>query len=221
MSHQRSGGPSVTKYVKDPQQVQRARGSEGDMHVSIMGKQKIMARQGGENILIMDIGCTLVSFGMNMVTRWHEWLVRARKERESSNTLFRRLCLLDTNSAILVTEVGSNRLLTALTASSLDFITVGTVKETDLEDTRDGLDLVSQSSDLPLAVFARAILAVLHIFLDKKGLERSVDDVKTLVCLDGTSLCKSVLAKNRVNRADKLELAHDGSMGNGSNLDRY
>lgn len=40
--------------------------------IDIMGKQKIMARQGGENIQIMDIECTLVSFGMNMVTRWHE-----------------------------------------------------------------------------------------------------------------------------------------------------
>lgn len=72
MSHQRLEGPSVTKDVKVPQRVQRARESEEDMHISIMGKQKIMARQGGENIQVMDIGCTLVSFGMNMVTRWHE-----------------------------------------------------------------------------------------------------------------------------------------------------
>jgi hypothetical protein len=129
--------------------------------------------------------------------------------------------LLDTDRAILVTKVSGNRLLTTLAAGSLDLVTVGTEEETDLENTRNGLDLVGKSSDLPLSIFARSIRAVLDIILSEKRLERGVDNVETLVGLDGTSLCKSVFAEHRVDGSNKLELTHDGGMSDRGNLDGY
>jgi hypothetical protein len=131
------------------------------------------------------------------------------------------VCLLDTDRTILVTKVSSNGLLATLAASSLDLVTIGTKEETDLENTRNGLDLVGKSSDLPLTIFARSVGAILDVILSKKRLEGGVDDVETLVGLDGTSLCKSMFAEHRVDGSNKLELAHNGSMSDGSNLDGY
>jgi hypothetical protein len=61
------------------------------------------------------------------------WGIASKKE--NSTTLFRRVCLLDTDRAVLVTEVSGNGLLTSLTASSLDLVTVGAEEETNLENT--------------------------------------------------------------------------------------
>jgi hypothetical protein len=142
-------------------------------------------------------------------------------EQRNNTTLFGRLCLLDTDRTILVTKVSGNGLLATLAASSLDLVTVGAKEETDLENARNGLDLVGKSSDLPLTIFARSIRAVLDVILSKKRLEGGVDDVETLVGLDGTSLCKSMFAEHRVDGSNELELAHNGSMSDRSNLDGY
>jgi hypothetical protein len=147
------------------------------------------------------------------------WGIASKKE--NSTTLFRRVCLLDTHRAVLVTEVSGNGLLTSLTASSLDLVTVGAEEETNLENTRDGLDLVGKGSDLPLAILAGAVGTVLDVILGEKRLERSVDNVETLVGLDRTSLCKSMLTEHGLDRSNKLELAHNGSVSNRSDLNGY
>jgi hypothetical protein len=142
-------------------------------------------------------------------------------EQRNNTTLFGRVCLLDTDRTILVTKVSGNGLLTTLAASSLDLVTVGTEEETNFKNTRNRLDLVGKSSDFPLTIFARSIRTILDIILSEKRLEGGVDDVETLIGLDGTSLCKSVFAEYRVDGSNELELAHNGSMSNRSNLDRY
>ena len=131
------------------------------------------------------------------------------------------MCLLDTDRAVLVAKVSGNGLLTSLTASGLDLVTVGTEEETNLENTRDGLDLVSKSSDLPLTILAGTVLAVLNVILGEERLEGSVDDVETLVCLDGTSLCKSVFTEHGLDGSNKLELAHNGSVSDRSDFNGY
>jgi TctA family transporter len=131
------------------------------------------------------------------------------------------LCLFDTNRAVLITKVGSNRLLTTLTASSLDFVAIGTKEDSNLENTRDGLDLVGESRNLPFTILAVALFAVLEVLLGEKRLEGSVDDVETLVCVDRASLCKDVLAEFWFNGTDNLQLAHDGSVSNWCDLDGY
>jgi hypothetical protein len=143
------------------------------------------------------------------------------KQKRKSTTLFRRVCLLDADRTVLVTEVSGNGFLTSLTASSLDLVTVGAEEETDLENTRDGLDLVGESSDLPLTILAGAVRTVLDVILGEKRLERSVDNVETLVGLDRTSLCKSMFAEHGLDGSNKLELAHNGGMGDRSDLDGY
>lgn len=103
--------------------------------------------------------------------------------------------MLDTNSTVLVTKVGCDGLLTAVAASSLSLVTVGAEEETDLENTRDGLDPVGQLVNLPDAILARAVFAVVDIVFGEKRLEWSVDDVETLVGLDRAGLCENVLAE--------------------------
>lgn len=129
--------------------------------------------------------------------------------------------MLDTDRAVLVAKISGNRLLTSLAASSLDLVTVRAEEETNLENTRNGLDLVGKSSDLPLTILARTVLAVLDVVLGEKRLEGSVDYVETLVCLDGTGLCESVFTKHGLDGSNKLELAHDGGMGDRSDLNGY
>lgn len=156
---------------------------------------------------------------------WHEQMARVTREiasrEENSTTLVGRVCLLDTDRAILVTEVSGDRLLTSLASSSLNLVTVRAEEETNLENTRNGLDLMGKSSDLPLTILARSVLAGLDIILGEKRLEGSVDDVETLVCLDGTSLCKSVFTQHWLDGSNQLELAHNGGMGDRGDLDGY
>ena len=161
---------------------------------------------------------TLVSFGMN---RWQVWHGEVASREEISTTLFGRVCLLDADRAVLVTKVSGNGLLTSLAASSLDLITVGTEEETNLENTRNGLDLVGESSDLPLTILARTVLAVLDVILGEEGFKGSVDDVEALVCLDGTGLCKGVFTKYGLDGSNELELAHNGGMGDGGDFNGY
>lgn len=94
-------------------------------------------------------------------------------------------------------------------------------EETDLQHTRDALDGIGNALHVPDSVYSGAVLAGGDLGFGEKRLEGSVDDVETLVCLDGTGLCEGVFAQDGVDRAQKLQLAHDGCVGDGCDFNGY
>lgn len=131
----------------------------------------------------------------------------------------RFLSCSDRYSTVLVAEVTCDWLLTALTTCCLDFVSIRAKEKANFEDSADALYLVSQSSNIPDAVFSANIFASVYVGLGEQWLEWCVYDVETLICLNRTSLRKSVLSESWLDGAQELELAHDGRVRDWSDFD--
>lgn len=126
--------------------------------------------------------------------------------------------LADRHRPIRHTEVRCNRPLTTNTSSSSSLGTSQAGENAHLQDTGNVLDLPRKLTHLPSAILT-GNLASLDIGLGEHGWEGRVNEEEALIGLQRTLLYVQVLAEDRLDGAEFIQLADNAVGGDGSDFD--